>query len=99
MMTYFGPETEVLYNVFMEYAKTSDDIKFFHNEDSACAAEFGASAPGLVFFRNFDEEVVVWDGSFDESTGEGKKQKKFMMQIREWVLPLMVETVFEFTAE
>ena len=65
ILAYFGAETEDMYKTYMDLAGQVDDIKFFYTDDAACATEYGASTPGLVFFRNFDEEVVVFDGKLE----------------------------------
>jgi len=45
----------------------NDKISFVHTFDAACATEFGATQPSLVFFRQFEEKVIVYNG---EATSE-----------------------------
>jgi len=85
---YFGPETEALYkDVHVSYANTEDKIAFVHTDEDDCAKEYGVTEPGMVFFRKFETTTNVYDGKADKDA--------FM----EFVKPLMVPTVFEFTED
>lgn len=89
MLAYFGAESEELFsNAFVGFAEMEDKITFVNTDEEACAAEFGASAPGIVLFRQFEEKTVVW-------TGEACCKN----ELSAWVKPLMVPTVFEFTED
>lgn len=80
VMVYFGAETDDLYTgAHVPFAQGEDKIRFFHNNDAACAAGYGG--PGIVFFRNFEEPQHRYPGTGD---------------IREWVKPLRVPTIFAF---
>ena len=55
VLAYFGSETDALYtDVHLKIADTNDKVTFVHVNDDSCAKSFGASAPGLVFFRHFE---------------------------------------------
>jgi len=88
MIAYFGAESEALYtDVHVSYATTEDKIQFVHTADADCAKEYGVTAPALVFFRQFEEKQVTYTGKADKDA------------LIEFVKPLMVPTVFEFTEE
>merc|ERR1712166_1459140 len=75
------PSQEVTCEALKE--KTS----FVHTTDAACAAEFGAKQPSLVFFRQFEEKVNVYTGAADKEA------------LLAYIKPLMVPTVFSFTED
>jgi len=88
VLAYFGSEDDALFkDAFVTFAQTEDKIAFVNTEDADCAAEYGATAPGVVFFRTFEEKTVPY-------TGDAEKDK-----LVSWVKPLMVPTVFEFSEE
>jgi len=33
---------------------------------SDCASKFGAEAPGIVFFRQFEEKILAYKGAQDD---------------------------------
>jgi len=68
------------------YANADDKIAFVHTS-ADCAADYGATANGVVFFRKFEETTMVYAGTADKDA------------LMEFVKPLMVPTVFEFTEE
>lgn len=85
-MAYFGEETESFYvDGYVPFAQGDDSMEFVHSNDANCAKKHGVTAPGLAFFRKFEEKVVVY-------TGEANKEA-----IGSWVKPLKVATVFAFT--
>lgn len=88
MIAYFGAETEALYtDVHVAYANVEDKIQFVHNNEADCAKEYGVTAPGLVFFRQFEEKQVAYTGKADKDA------------LIEFVKPLMVPTVFSFSED
>jgi protein disulfide-isomerase A1 len=88
LLAYFGPETEGLFtDAFIGFANTEDKIVFVNTEDSDCAAEYGAATPGVVLFRTFEDKVVPYVGTGDKD------------ELVNWVKPLMVPTVFEFSED
>lgn len=88
MIAYFGAETEALYtDVHVPYATTEDKISFVHTSDADCAKEHSVTAPGLVFFRQFEEKQVPYTGKADKDA------------LVEFVKPLMVPTVFSFSED
>lgn len=91
VIAYFGEETTPAYtDAHVGYATTEDKITFVHTDDAACATEHGVSAaPGIVFFRKFEENVVPYPMENGLTKGN----------LQEWVKPLMVPTFFEFTEE
>jgi protein disulfide-isomerase A1 len=88
VVAFFGAETDALYTeAHVPYASQEDKILFAHNSDAACASSYGASAPGVVFFRKFETEVNLYSGAGDKDS------------LVSFVKPLMVPTVFEFSEE
>jgi len=88
ILAYFGAIDETLYvDAHIPLATENDKITFVNVADEACAKEFGASYPGEVFFRKFEENTVVYSG---EPTKDA---------LNTFVKPLMVPTVFEFSEE
>lgn len=69
------------------YASAEDKIAFVHVNDEACEKELGFKRPSFVFFRKFESEENVYEGKQDKDS------------LIEWVKPLMVPTVFEFTED
>lgn len=68
------------------YANAEDKIQFFH-APADCAATYGASANSVVFMRHFEEKQVAYTGKADKDA------------LMEFVKPLMVPTIFEFTED
>jgi len=86
-MAFFGKDSEKLYTyVHIPYAQGEDKLVFVHLDDAECATKYGATAPGFVFFRQFEEKHMA-------STAATKDE------LIAWVKPLMVPTVFEFSQE
>ena len=86
VIAFFGAETDDLYkDAHVPYANGEDKITFVHMDDAACAKEYGASAPGIVFFRTFEETTLVYSGKADKES------------LMSFVKPLMVPTLFEFS--
>merc|ERR1712195_367363 len=71
----------------VKLADTEEKTSFIHTTDAACAAEFGAKQPSLVFFRQFEEKVNVYTGAADKEA------------LLAYIKPLMVPTVFSFTED
>jgi protein disulfide-isomerase A1 len=68
-LSYFGVLEGDLYTAFMQSARNpaiSEKFAFFHSTDADCASKYGASAPGLVLSRNFDESPVAYSGTANE---------------------------------
>lgn len=88
VVAFFGAETDALYtDAHVPYASAEDKILFAHTSDAACASSYGASAPGVVFFRKFETETNLYSGAADKDS------------LVSFVKPLMVPTVFEFSEE
>jgi len=88
VIAYFGAESDDLFkNVHVSYANSEDKIQFVHTDDAACAAEHGATAQSIVFFRKFESNTNVYTGACDKDS------------LVAFVKPLMVPTVFEFTED
>ena len=88
VIAYFGAESDALYtDAHVAYANSDDKISFVHTDDAACASEYGASTPGIVFFRKFETTANVYSGAADKDS------------LVAFVKPLMVPTVFEFTED
>ena len=86
VLAFFGQESDALFkDAHVPFANAEDKIAFVHVTDADCAASHGASAPGAVFFRKFEETTIVYGGSADKDS------------LAAFVKPLMVPTVFEFT--
>jgi len=87
LIAYFGDVTNALYtDAHIGYANADDKIQFVHTTEE-CASAYGGSAPGIVFFRQFEEKHVPYTGTADKDA------------LMEFVMPLMVPTIFEFTEE
>jgi len=63
---YFGEKEGDLYSTFIKTASKNDNMMFFE-ADKECAAEHGASAPGVSIFRSFDESPVHFTGAAEGS--------------------------------
>ena len=88
VIAFFGDVSEALYkDVHVAYADTEDKISFVHTADAACGTEYGATAPAIVFFRKFETTNNVYTGKADKEA------------LMDFVKPLMVPTVFEFTED
>ena len=64
VVAYFGPEDTDLYRD--AHAKLGDDemeIPYLHTDDESCAAHYEAPIPSVVFFRNFESPVHVYQGA------------------------------------
>jgi len=84
VLAFFGDEGHDLYkNAHVPFANTEEKITFFHT-DADCAKDHDGEAPGLVFFRKFEENKVKYSGNADKD------------ELSKFVKPLMVPTVFEF---
>lgn len=87
VISYFGEETDSLYtDLHIPYAQGDDKFVFVHS-DAACGATHTVTAPGIALFRKFEEKVISYKGGADRDT------------FSEWLKPLMVPTVFEFSEE
>jgi len=89
VIAFFGADlTDALYTeAHVKLADTEEKTSFVHTTDAACAAEFGAKQPSLVFFRQFEEKVNVYTGAADKEA------------LLAYIKPLMVPTVFSFTED
>merc|ERR1719453_1061641 len=86
VLGYFGPEDSALYkDGHVAYASGEDKITFVHSDETCDIA--GLTTPGIVFFRKFEENEVVYSGKPDKDA------------LIECVKPLMVPVNFEFTEE
>jgi len=88
-IAFFGANLDdALYtDAHVKLSDTEEKVGFVHNLDAACAAEFGAKQPSLVFFRQFEEKVNVYSGAADKDS------------LLSYIKPLMVPTVFQFTED
>uniref|UniRef100_A0A7S3CQC5 Protein disulfide-isomerase n=1 Tax=Strombidium rassoulzadegani TaxID=1082188 RepID=A0A7S3CQC5_9SPIT len=88
VLAYFGEESDALFTeAHVPLANKNDKILFVHTKEAGCAEQFKSSAPSIVFFRKFEETVNPYSGKADPDA------------LLEFVKPLMVPTVFEFTEE
>ena len=86
VLAFFGQESDALFkDAHVPFANAEDKIAFVHVTDADCAGAHGATAPGAVFFRKFEETTIVYGGAADKDS------------LAAFVKPLMVPTVFEFT--
>lgn len=84
VVAFFGDESDALYKeAHVPYAQSEDNIQFVH-APADCAAEHGAAAPGIMFFRTFEEPKMAYTGAADKDS------------LMSFVKPLTVPTVFEF---
>jgi protein disulfide-isomerase A1 len=87
-LVFFGDVADALFTAgFEPLANKNDKISFFNVKDGECAKQYSSAAPGVVFFRKFEETTVPYTGSADPDA------------LSEFAKPLMVPTVFEFTEE
>ena len=83
VIAYYGAEDNALYNdAHVAYANSEDKITFVHAAEACDGA-----APGIVFYRKFEDQVMPYTGKADKDA------------LIEFVKPLMVPTVFEFTED
>lgn len=87
-MLFFGQESDDLFkNAHVALADVEDKVQFFHTDDASCASHFGASAPSIVFTRQFETKHNVYSGAADKD------------ELKKWFKPLTVPTLFKFTEE
>lgn len=88
VMVHFGHDDE---DTFMHahnpVADVEDKITFLHNHDASCAEHFGTKHPSIVFFRDFETEVNIYEGPADQES------------LQKFFKPLMVATLFKFTED
>lgn len=88
VLAYFGEESDALFTAgHVANAETEESIQFVHNNDAACAAEFGAAMPGEVLFRKFETNINVYSGAADKDT------------MNAWYKGLLVPVHFKFTED
>jgi len=88
VIAFFGSEDHALYkDAHVPYANSEEKIIFVHTDNEACAKEHGVAFPGLAFFRTFEETMLPYTGAADKDS------------LINFVKPLMVPTVFEFTED
>ena len=78
--------SEVFLNV-AQNPTVSEKFQFFNLNDAACATSFGASAPGLVLFRKFDEPQLLYSGSLE------------VTPVVDWMVASSVPTLMEFSED
>jgi protein disulfide-isomerase A1 len=87
-LVYFGDQSEALYkDAYIPYAGTEDNNNNFYHAPGDCASEHGGKSPGIVFFKDFDEPKIAYDGA---PTAEALKK---------FVKPLSVPTLFELAED
>lgn len=87
VVAYFGDEADPLFTeAHVPYASSEDNIVFVH-APAECAADHEAAAPGIMFFRTFEEPKVLYTGAADKDS------------LKSFVQPLTVPTVFEFSED
>jgi len=91
-VAYFGETVGREYTeIFLDVAQNpavSEKFQFFHINDKECAASFGAvNLPGLVVFRKFDENTVVYSGNWESS------------HIVDWLQASSVPTLITFSED
>jgi protein disulfide-isomerase A1 len=68
VVAFFGDESDPLYKeAHVPYAQGEDGITFVH-APAECAAEHEAAAPGIMFFRTFEEPKVAYTGAADKDS-------------------------------
>lgn len=88
LLAFFGSENDALFkDAHVPTAESEDKIAFFHTADAACAQHYNVQAPGIVFFRKFEEEQNRYTGAADKD------------ELQKWFKPLMVPTLFKFTED
>jgi len=87
-MVHFGNDDEDTFmHAFSPVAEVEEKITFLHNQDASCAESFGVKHPSIVFFRDFETEVNVYEGPADKES------------LQKFFKPLMVATLFRFTED
>lgn len=88
IVAFFGAEDHPLYTeAHVPYANAEDKIQFVH-ADLSCQEGHGLSGDSkIVFFRQFEDKQVHYTGNADKDA------------LMNFVKPLMVPTVFEFTED
>jgi protein disulfide-isomerase A1 len=61
---FFAELSGAEYDAFIKAAEADEKYTYGVTTDSAAAEAAGASAPGVVLFKQFDEPKVVFDGDF-----------------------------------
>ncbi|EKX44429.1 hypothetical protein GUITHDRAFT_109550 [Guillardia theta CCMP2712] len=64
---FFQDEKSDEYKAFLEAAEEDQIYDYFVVHKPALAQQEGAKEPALLFYRDFDENKVVYDGKFDKS--------------------------------
>ena len=83
-MSFFGDEDHDLFkNAHAPFANVDEKIKFIH-ADAECAKAHEADAPGIMFFRKFEDNKIKYTGAADKDA------------LSAFVKPLQVPVVFEF---
>lgn len=85
-LIYFGEESEKLLKAHLKVAEIYSKVAFFHT-DAECASQYGAKAPVEIFFRKFEEPVVVYDGKVGH------------LELNAWLKPLTIPIIFELAEE
>lgn len=87
LLAYFGEESDAMFtDAHVALANKNDKITFVNVKDAECAKEWGSTG-GIVFYRKFEETSIPYTGKADADA------------LLEFVKPLMVPTVFEFSDE
>ena len=85
---FFGSQSEPFYkDVHEYYGLYEHEVSVVHNDDPECAKEFGVETPSEVFFRHFEQEMLVYDGAPNHEA------------MAEWAKPHRVVSYFEYTSE
>ena len=65
LVVFFGDESSEEFKTFEAAAGLDDKSTYVHTSESTDAEKHGVKAPGIAFFRDFDEQKVVYDGKFE----------------------------------
>ena len=88
VLAFFGEESDPLFaDAHLAYAQKDADLSFVHTNEDDCANEFGVELPAEVFFRKFDEPIVVYSGNPNKD------------ELVTWATRLTIPTCFEFAHE
>lgn len=63
-VVFYGDESSAEFATFKSVASLDDKHSFHHNHAADATLPEGASRPGVVVYRNFDEHTVVFSGAF-----------------------------------
>ena len=62
---YYGDQSDKLWTEYDDLFDPDGSIKFFYNTNPECASQQGVKHPKIVFYRNFESKINIYDGPSD----------------------------------